>query len=174
MPQARAHMALLGHQHAVDHVHHAVALAQVGRDHLDDVVNATFTTAWQRFDDIPTESALTWLLGTCRNHCRNQLRGQRRFAALADEIAAARPRIQADLERLGMPPEGVVAVERVVRTMSPSSREVFVLNAWFEMNSTEIADTIGMRAGAVRKRLHHIRRALGPIFDEHTPGGADD
>ena len=42
--------------------------AHVGRsEDVEDVVNATFLSVWQRLSDVPPESPQAWVLGVARN-----------------------------------------------------------------------------------------------------------
>ena len=42
---------------------------------VDDIVAETFLVAWRRFEDIPAEAALPWLLVVSRNALLNMQRG---------------------------------------------------------------------------------------------------
>src|SRR3954470_2905912 len=108
------------------------ARARVGRDHEDDVVNATFLSVWQRLDEIPWPSRRAWVLGVCRNHCRNRWRSDRRFAALVGEVESARPQLETRMSSAGFEPESVVMLQRVLASLSMEDRELFVLAMWLE------------------------------------------
>ncbi len=136
------------------------ARARVGRDHEDDVVNATFLSVWQRLDEIPWPSRRAWVLGVCRNHCRNRWRADRRFAALVDEVIAARPALELGLSTDGWDIDAVAALAAVLPNLSLDDRELFVLSAWLGMMPSEIAETLGVPAGRVRVRLHRLRVVL--------------
>lgn len=148
------------------------ARAQVGRMDEDDVVSDTFWSVWQRFDDVPWESRRAWVLGVCRNHCRNRWRADRRFAALVDEVVAARPRLELGLAADGLDVDSLVVLERVLPTLSRDDRELFVLTAWLAMTPAQIAATIGVPAGRVRVRLHRLRAVLAAHLVDGVRGGA--
>ncbi len=136
------------------------AAAHVGRDDVDDVVNATFMSVWQRFDDAPPLSRRAWVLGVARNHCRNRWRTDRRFSGLVDEIAFARPRLETKLsdERVGF--EVLDNFQRAIEALSADDRELLVLSGWLELSPSEIAEVLGIQAGTVRVRLHRLRNLL--------------
>lgn len=136
------------------------ARARVGPDHVDDVVNATFLSVWQRLDEMPWPSRRAWVLGVCRNHCRNRWRADRRFAALVDEVIAARPALELSLSADGWDIDAVAALAAVLPTLSLDDRELFVLSVWLGMTPSEVAESLGVPAGRVRVRLHRLREVL--------------
>jgi RNA polymerase sigma-70 factor, ECF subfamily len=129
-------------------------------DEVDDVVEATFVTAWQRFEQIPQTSQRAWLFGVARNHCRNRWRARGRASSLVDAIEAARPRLEASLHDQDVDPGAVDSIIRALRRLSDSDREIMVLSIWQEMTPTEIAMVVGVEAGTIRVRLHRLRRHL--------------
>lgn len=143
------------------------ARAHVGRDHEDDVVSSTFMAVWRRLDDLPAQSHRAWVLGVCRNVCRNRLRSERRFAALVEEVVAARPRLELQLSADGMDVDALASLLGVLPTMTADDRELFVLTAWMGMTPSEIAEVLGVPPGRVRVRLHRLRAALA----SHLHGG---
>jgi len=64
----------------------AFTASMVSAAQVDDVVAATFMSAWQRFGDIPSDAQRPWLFGTARNHIRNTRRTDRRHLALVDAV----------------------------------------------------------------------------------------
>jgi RNA polymerase sigma factor (sigma-70 family) len=136
------------------------ATAHVGRDDVDDVVNATFMSVWQRFDDAPPLSRRAWVLGVARNHCRNRWRTDRRFSSLIDEITFARPRIESKLADEGVAAEVVDEMQKAMVAMSADDRELLVLAGWLELTPSEIAEIVGVPSGTVRVRLYRLRSAM--------------
>lgn len=136
------------------------AWSHVGRSDGDDVVNATFMAVWQRLDEIPWPSRRAWVLGVCRNHCRNRWRTNRRFAALVGEIEAARPQVETRLTSAGFDVDARALVGAALESLSVKDRELFVLALWLEMSPSEIAAMYGVPDGAVRVRVHRLRERL--------------
>lgn len=134
--------------------------AHVGQDEVEEVVNATFASAWQRFDDMPTEARRAWIVGVARNHCRNRWRSDRRSHALVNAVAAARPRTEVALFEHRIPIEVRSALESAVAGLSFRDRELLVLTGWLEMSPAEISLVIGASAATVRVRLHRLRTRL--------------
>jgi RNA polymerase sigma-70 factor (ECF subfamily) len=147
--------------------------ANVGRDEVDEVVNATFVTVWQRLHESSVQSRRAWVLGVARNHCRNKRRSAKRFASLVDQVVAARPRVERSLSEAGVSPETMSALTDAVNDLSADDRELLVLVGWLEMSPSEIAEVVGMPAGTVRVRLHRLRAWLGQRLGESDAEGGD-
>jgi RNA polymerase sigma-70 factor (ECF subfamily) len=145
------------------------ACSHVGRGDADDVVSATFMSVWQRLDEVPWPSRRAWVLGVCRNHCRNRWRTDRRFAALVDEITTVRPPSAG--EPGGADTDVTSAVALLLPLLSVDDRELLVLTAWLELTPAEIAEVLGVPAGRVRVRLHRLRGVLGQHLGDVEKGG---
>jgi RNA polymerase sigma-70 factor (ECF subfamily) len=140
-------------------------------DDVADIVSATFTTAWQKFEQIPTESARAWLFGTARNIARNRWAMGRRAAALVDVIEFTRPHLTAQLADGGLDPVEVAPLLDVLRSLTDKDRELIIMAGWFEMTPNEIAAVTGDRAGSVRVRLYRLRKRLDRDFRQRIDGG---
>ncbi|GAA1940972.1 RNA polymerase sigma factor [Amycolatopsis minnesotensis] len=139
----------------------------------DDLVAETFLVAWRTRDKYRPElgTARGWLFGIATNllrgHRRSELRGLR---ALAREHAAAEVGEAAD----------AVAVRRAhaasltgtlaaaLARLRQDDRDVLLLVAWGGLNSTEVAEALGIPAATARTRLHRARHAVRPhLPDQH-------
>ena len=141
--------------------------AHVGRSgDVDDVVNATFTSVWQRFSDLPPESQRAWVLGVARNQCRNERRSTRRFGALVTEIVAARPRIESRMADQNIGIETIDAISRLLPRLSNDDRELLVLLGWLELSSKDAAAVVGISESAMRVRVHRLRVLLRAELDQ--------
>jgi RNA polymerase sigma factor (sigma-70 family) len=120
-------------------------------DAAQDLVQETFLTAWRRGHSIRMvgDSALPWLLTTCRNHARNRARKERKWLDLlelreesiaADASAgAAANQLRWALEALDNLPDG--------------ERQVCELCLLHGLTYREAADRLGVSETAVGKRL---------------------
>lgn len=138
---------------------------------VDDVVSTTFTTAWQKFEQIPAESGRAWLFGTARNMARNRRASTRRAGSLVDLIVRERPMITTRLASGGFDPVEVEPILELVREMPDQDRELMIMSGWFEMTPKEIAQATGDRAGNIRVRLHRLRKHLESDFRDRVHGG---
>ena len=135
--------------------------------HVEDVVAQTFSTAWQRLDDVPMTSLRPWLFGVTRNHCRNVWRSDRRSRALFDRVALDRSEIAGPIEAS----VDIDPLLQVIRELDDVDRELMVMTGWFEMTPTEIATATGEEPGTVRVRLHRLRQRVGLRFEQLAEGG---
>lgn len=148
----------------------AFTASMLSPEHVDDVVAATFMSAWQRFDDIPSDAQRPWLFGTARNHIRNARRTDRRHLALVDAIDTDptwRGRSTDDGDRAEVHP-----VLDAIRDLDDDDRELMLMTGWFELTPNEIASILDEQPGTIRVRLHRVRRRLMNQLDAASEGGA--
>ena len=146
-------------------------LTLVGDADVDDIVSTTFTTAWQKFDQIPSSSERGWLFGTARNMARNRRASNSRANSLVEMIIQARPRLTSRLAAGGFDPVEVEPLLGLIRGLDDDSRELMIMAGWFEMTPKEIAMATGDRAGNVRVKLHRLRKRLHPEYQDRLDGG---
>ncbi|MBI4885042.1 MAG: sigma-70 family RNA polymerase sigma factor [Actinobacteria bacterium] len=130
---------------------------------VDDIVSATFRTAWSRLEDIPQASKRAWLFGVARNHVLNHVRAQRRRVVLIDAIMASRPNEGSALFANGLDPVDLAPLLQALRKLTDNERQILELAAWYEMGAAEIAEVLGIEPNAARVRLHRARHRLGQI-----------
>ena len=99
---------------------------------VDEIVSATFMTAWTRFDDVPPDAPKAWLLGVARNHCRNRGRRERRATALTDAIRDAQPR-HAMTDAAGPDDDVEAALLDALAALSGDDQELLTLSIWQEL-----------------------------------------
>ena len=157
----------------VEHSGHVrrYAMTLVLDDEVDDLVQRTLLTAWQRFDDIPEGSEREWLFGVVRNHCRNVWRTGRRSKALVAAIEHARPQVVVEVAQQGFDPAEVAPLLQALGELNETDCEVMVLTGFHEMTPTEIAACSGDEPGTVRVRLGRARKKLRERFTELTEDG---
>ena len=127
-----------------------------------DLLGEVYLIAWRRFDDVPDGAdARLWLYATARRVLANYHRRQVRQVQLGD-------RLRAELEvHLGagspQPSAGHPLAEALASSLeelSTGDRELIRLNIWEGLTPAEIGRVTEQSAGAVRVRLHRIRRTL--------------
>ena len=127
-----------------------------GPNTADDVVAETFTRAWQRLDNVPTEP-LPWLIGIARNVRLNEERGERRRRDR--ELRS----VQTDGGDGPSPIEGLEArssLAAAFRRLPERDREVLLLAAWEHLDRAGLATALGCSRTAAGVRLHRARRRL--------------
>jgi RNA polymerase sigma-70 factor (ECF subfamily) len=152
-------------------------------DRLDDAVADTFLIARRRIDDVPHDrEGLLWLYRVAYRVLGHQWRS-----------ASRRHKLDQKLVSLGkespLPPEDFIVIHEEARqVLEAASRlnakdtEILRLVAWEVLAHSDIADVLGISAGAVKQRLHRAKKNLTREYNRldkkqaHTPaaqkGGA--
>jgi RNA polymerase sigma factor (sigma-70 family) len=134
-------------------------------DRADDVVAETFLIAWRRLDVVPDDDPLPWLLGVARNVRLNQLRGDRRYAALQRRLplpsSAPSPGESDELD----------AVREALGAIGEEDQEILRLVAWDGLSAAQVGEALGCSSGAARVRLHRARRRLAAEMAKRSGDG---
>ena len=140
----------------------------------EDVVAATFETAWARVDEVPAD-ARPWLFGVARNVMANHHRAAARRSGLAVRLAAA---TTADADVRSDDHEGVGAridLVRAWRTLAEADQEVLSLVAFDGLRGEQAAQVLGITRSAFAMRLQRARQRLAgalradPADSAHVP-----
>jgi RNA polymerase sigma-70 factor (ECF subfamily) len=140
----------------------------------DDLVAESFLAglAGRQGYDPARADPRTWLYGIATNllrrHFRQELRGLAATAKAAaavtdsgsDPSDAVPDQVDAQV-RLGRLASGIAA-------LTPDDRDVLLVTAWAGLDSTEVAQALGIPVGTVRSRLHRVRRQLRTHESTHT------
>lgn len=124
-----------------------------------DLLAETFLVCWRRIEDVPDgDAARLWLYGVARRVLANHRRHERVEGRLAD---ALRTQLLEELTRRGTVdhPFGPT-IAQCLAALNPSDRELIELATYEQLRPSEIATVLAVNPGAVRVRLHRIRRAL--------------
>ncbi|MEU0568212.1 sigma-70 family RNA polymerase sigma factor [Nonomuraea sp. NPDC005983] len=125
-------------------------------DDAADVVAETFATAWRRIDEVPPgDEARLWLYGVARRALANHRRGERRHE---QRTAALREQLNASNALTGPSAAEYTQLGRAFRSLSDDDRELLSLVAWEQLDTKQVARTLGITRNAVRVRLHRARR----------------
>lgn len=145
--------------------HHA-SMARVAfvisgdREVARDAVQAAWLIAWRRMHSLrdPTQ-VRAWLVAIAANEARQAIRRARRgrVVNISDEIAADIASGQS-----GDPVESVELVDlgRALRGVKPEDRMLLALRFAAGLDSSEIAQHIGMSASGIRSRLARVLERL--------------
>lgn len=151
---------------------HAFAVRRTGSyASADDVVQATFLSAWRQFSHgdpgpLARSTARAWLLTIAANEIRNVSRTRWRLTRLlarqqlpvphedhADAVAA-----RVDSERR------IAEVRNALRQLPRHERETVELVYWTELTMAEAAAVLGVAEGTVKARLSRARRRLPALL----------
>lgn len=142
---------------------HGIALAHVGPDEADDVVQEVFVKAATGLPALRDPAALPgWISALARNAARDRLRARRRRRAARRDEAA--------LERVPARPE--LAEDRALRQrvlallgrLPETYREALVLRLVEGLDGPTIAARTGLTPGSVRVHLHRGLELLRPLL----------
>jgi RNA polymerase sigma-70 factor (ECF subfamily) len=137
--------------------------------HADAVVNSTFVQLWQHLDDVADHSVRTWLRASARHEVLNSNRRDRRWYATTDRaarMATNLPQPPPDLD----PGVDLAVVMAALGTLGHADREVVLMTALEDLTSIELAEILGVRPDAARRRLSRARARLrATIEQQHRP-----
>jgi RNA polymerase sigma-70 factor (ECF subfamily) len=127
---------------------------------LDDLVEEVLLIAWRRFDDIPSDAQIPWLIGVARNVLRNAVRKQRRISTLESHLRPASPDAAAE--------DYVIAdqsIREALSSLSDDDREILLLHFWDGRTSVEIGVIFGITTNAAAVRLSRAQDRFRRNFD---------
>lgn len=130
------------------------------RESAEEIVSETYLIAWRRFDVVPKDDPLPWLLGTARKLLGNQ----RRQAARRSPHGADAPIETVDLHDPKAPAPEALAEREAFATafaaLSERDREALTLTAWDGLRAREAAAVMHCSSAVFSLRLHRARRRL--------------
>ena len=125
-----------------------------------DLLAETFLVAWRKLEEVPPgEAGRLWLFGVSRRVLANHHRHERTEEVLVGHL---RQQIgfQADIHMTQRTVPFDDAIASALDRLHPGDREIIELSAWEQLSPSQIASVIDMKPGAVRVRLHRLRRTL--------------
>lgn len=145
----------------------AIARLILRDTHLaEDAVQETLVHAWR---DLPRlrdpERFDAWLRRLLVNACADQGRHRRRWSA---EIQIVRAEPSSD-DATGSSADRD-QLERGFRRLKPEQRAVVVLHFYLGLTVPEIADTLGIRVGTAKSRIHYATETLRAALEADARG----
>lgn len=145
---------------------HRYLARRVGADTAHDLVGETFLVALNRRHGYDPRQGVvrSWLYGIATNllrrHVRDEVRALRATARAVGRAAAPDAghdsRVAERLDAQAM--AGKLAAS--LAELPEGDRDVLLLTSWAGLDSTEVADALGIPVGTVRSRLHRMRKSL--------------
>ena len=129
----------------------------------EDLAQEVFIRAWQKLATFRGESAFSsWLhrlaVNVVLSRQRSRRRREARIVAVEDPEAHDRPRAQET-------PGAAVDLERLVGSLPPGARRVFILHDVEGFSHVEIAEMTGIAVGTSKAHLHRARMLLRGALD---------
>ncbi|MFI7675230.1 RNA polymerase sigma factor [Actinophytocola sp. NPDC049390] len=156
---------------------HRYLARRIGQDAAHDLVSETFLVALnQRHSYDPRRGVVrSWLYGIATNLLRRQVRQEVRALQAIARSAGHAPGQEASHEsrvadRLDAA-DTAAGLAGALAALSEGDRDVLLLTSWAGLDSTEVADALGIPVGTVRSRLHRVRKGLrtsapNPVISE--------
>ena len=145
---------------------HAYCRRRTSADRVDDATADVFLTAWRRIEEVPRGGeALPWLYSVAYGVVSNTWRGLSRRKKLDRKLASI------GVESFSSPDEVVLMrhearqVIEALRRLGRTDQEILRLSIWEDLDSTDIAATLGISRDAVNQRLSRARKRLAREYD---------
>jgi RNA polymerase sigma factor (sigma-70 family) len=152
---------------------------RVGADTAHDLVSETFLVALnQRHGYDPRRGVVrSWLYGIATNllrrHVRQELTALRATARAAGHTDTAEPGPEGRVSERVDAAQLAARLAGALAELSEGDRDVLLLTSWAGLDSTEVAEALGIPVGTVRSRLHRVRKWLRTNAPGHVPGEED-
>lgn len=130
----------------------------------EEVVQESFTRLYALFRRLDNpDKALAYLRTTVLNQCRSRLR-RRRTARDKQHLLPRVDTAEPVTERLAH--DDVDRVRAAVRGLSRRQQQCIVLRYYSDCNEAQIATTLGISAGSIKKHLARARSALASQLED--------
>jgi RNA polymerase sigma factor (sigma-70 family) len=125
---------------------------------VEAIVSEAFLVAWKRWPNRPqrADEMRPWLFGIARNVMRSSGRHERVRLRLEGPAIAHQDWLNDGLDRL----ESDLVLSTALAAMSGDDREIILLVAWEDLDSSGLAIALGISKTAARVRLHRARKRL--------------
>ncbi|QSO49062.1 RNA polymerase sigma factor [Alicyclobacillus mengziensis] len=141
---------------------------------VDDITQEVFMKAYQSLASFRGGSFRAYLARIARNHCYDMLRRKRvrPETLLGDMTVEEWPGVDDGPEDLLLNKEMAGEIQQLLNQLSDVDREIIVLRHLSEFSYDEIAETMGMRPGAVRTRISRARQKMLELVEGRGQGEA--
>jgi len=131
----------------------------------EDVVQEALLRAWKSLDALrEDEAAKPWLLTIVRRENARYFERRRLDTVDIDNLTASQAALLAEV-----PDEDLDDMRAAIFALDDDYREPLVLQVLMGFSTTEIAEQMELRQGAVLTRLHRARAKLKETMDNAAP-----
>jgi len=133
-------------------------------DELDDVVQETFITAWNRLDSLQDRARVkSWLMRILSRKCIDRIRARRDHDDVT-ELEVAAPSEGAP-ERVAEAHSREAAVEAALASLPEAQRRCWIMKEVLEYRYEDIAEELGLPASTVRGLLSRARKNMIDLME---------
>ncbi len=140
----------------------AVLGANAKKEDVEELASDVFVAVWNHADALKPGKVKAYIGAAARNTAKSFLRKQKRLPMDEDELMELADRQTP--EHTLLKKERRRLVQEAVLCMEQPDREIFLRYYYYLQSSVEIAQAMGMGAGAVRARLMRGRNVLRNIL----------
>jgi RNA polymerase sigma-70 factor (ECF subfamily) len=127
---------------------------------VDDVLQDTFMTAWNKLEQLKDANKFfPWLVTIACNTAMDVLRDKKRVEQLSSLLSLD--------DEVAEPELDLGETEQILSTLDPTDREIVVMKAVLEYSLEEIATQLSLKLSATKMRYY---RALDKLKAEITHG----
>ncbi len=132
-----------------------------------DIVQDIFLQLWQRRKGLTIDNLQSYLLTAVRNNVFKLMAKEQRYTPMSELLEQILPSQEhTDSELVGM--ELAAQFEKLIRSLTPSQREIFRLRFDEELGTLDIATRLNITRKTVQNQLHksltQIRQAIGLVM----------
>ncbi len=141
-----------------------------GRSDIDDLVQATFLEVMRSAPGFQGRSAVrTWIAGIALNLARRTIRSEQRRRTHHVELRWRQDQAGPFTDEIAERRQLLQRLAQAVADLPCDLRTAFVMCDLEELPGVEVAQTLGVPAGTVWRRLHHARKQLRQAISGKDP-----
>lgn len=138
------------------------------RSIAEDVVQEALLRAWKSLDALRDEDAAKhWLLTIVRRENARYFERKRLETVDVDDLSPAQQALIAETDNAQLN-----ELREAIYRLEDDYREPLVLQVLMGYTTTEIAELMGLKQGAILTRLHRARHKLKEVYEEDAADAA--
>lgn len=131
----------------------------------EDITAETFARAWMNFSKIRTETLKAYLFTIARNTYLESLRKHRNYVQLDETHPDEGPKPEKMIETQSE----IDQIRTTLLTLTEIDRSAFVMRVQYDLSYAEIARVLQLSEGAVRVKVHRVRKRLFAMHSNKEP-----
>ena len=135
------------------------------QEDLEECVSDVFVSLWRGRDKIDEDKPIEpYLAAIARNTAKNKLRKLKFELSLEDDeiVVYDKSNIEEEIETSEM----MFVLDEVINALPEKEKEIFIRHYYYGQSLSNIADKLCIREGALRVKIHRIRKKIRGAFTE--------